>query len=568
MLFHRKNKEQRTSFHSKEKEKKPFIQPKLKMGTKGDKYEVEADKMADKVVNNDVVSNNTIQKKEGEEEVQQKSLAAEISPLIQKKEDAEEEPIQKAEEEESIQAKEEEEPIQKLEEDVVQKKEEEEVQTKEEEEVQAKSNNNNNKSPSIEGKLRNGSGGTKMDAQTKNKMESGFGADFSQVNIHKDDEAAQMSQNLGAQAFTHGNDVYFNKGKYNPDTKEGKHLLAHELTHTVQQKGMIQKKENELFIQRNIQGTGKVPYGEFKINMNKVETPAASKSGEKGTIKFTPNKKSPNTKSIKLVQIVKDLNISATPNVDYNWIGVESDRNNVQTASENISYKTKNNDTLKKISKKTTKGHITPLEIHAENSAILGGFDENKKIAKDTNLKIPKVQKGYFIDHSASSAKATPKTNKNDTDIPLAYREYYPNTADSRNGFKKSKKDIKEASLWDFPRSGGDRIFSFETIARSIDKGFDYGTIHWNFRIKNGIVDKTSFKVVKGTSATFKESVKEFNKFYKNRHTVIKGDSLIKLAKLYYNDGKKWKDIKTANKLKSSIIKHGQKLIIPRITKQ
>jgi hypothetical protein len=44
-----------------------------------------------------------------------------------------------------------------------------------------------------------------------------------------------MSQSIQAKAFTHGNDIYFNKNQYSPETKEGQHLLAHELTHTVQQ---------------------------------------------------------------------------------------------------------------------------------------------------------------------------------------------------------------------------------------------------------------------------------------------------------------------------------------------
>ncbi len=131
----------------------------------------------------------------------------------------EEEPVQAMEEEESVQAMEEEEPVQAM--------EEEEVQTKKATTAPANSN--------IEKKLRNGSGGSKMDSNTRSEMESGFGADFSNVNIHNDSEAAQMSQNIGAQAFTHGNDVYFNEGKYNPNSKEGKHLLAHELTHTIQQ---------------------------------------------------------------------------------------------------------------------------------------------------------------------------------------------------------------------------------------------------------------------------------------------------------------------------------------------
>lgn len=77
--------------------------------------------------------------------------------------------------------------------------------------------------------------GTALPADIKNEMNNSFQTDFSNVKIHTDNEAADMSRKLNAQAFTHGNDIYFNQGKYNPETKEGKHLLAHELTHTIQQ---------------------------------------------------------------------------------------------------------------------------------------------------------------------------------------------------------------------------------------------------------------------------------------------------------------------------------------------
>ncbi len=76
-------------------------------------------------------------------------------------------------------------------------------------------------------------------------MESGFGADFSDVKIHTDSSAVDMSNNLNAQAFTHGNDIYFNSGKYDTSSTSGQHLLAHELTHTLQQGGShsIQRKK-------------------------------------------------------------------------------------------------------------------------------------------------------------------------------------------------------------------------------------------------------------------------------------------------------------------------------------
>lgn len=98
----------------------------------------------------------------------------------------------------------------------------------------------------IEDKAGKGQG---LPQQVQQQMGQAIGADFSDVNVHTDDQAAKMSKDLGAQAFTHGSDIYFNKGKYDPSSTAGKHLLAHELTHVVQQgkAPAVNKK-----IQRNI----------------------------------------------------------------------------------------------------------------------------------------------------------------------------------------------------------------------------------------------------------------------------------------------------------------------------
>ncbi len=85
-------------------------------------------------------------------------------------------------------------------------------------------------------------GGSGLDAQTRSAMEGSFGADFSGVKVHTDSHAVQMSQQLNAHAFTVGNDIFFNQGRYRPQTKEGAGLLAHELTHTVQQGASVQTK--------------------------------------------------------------------------------------------------------------------------------------------------------------------------------------------------------------------------------------------------------------------------------------------------------------------------------------
>jgi outer membrane protein OmpA-like peptidoglycan-associated protein len=78
--------------------------------------------------------------------------------------------------------------------------------------------------------------GDRLPSLARAEMESRFGADFSRVRIHTDSEAAERNDELAARAFTRGSDIYFNTGEYDPQSRRGRHLLAHELTHVVQQR--------------------------------------------------------------------------------------------------------------------------------------------------------------------------------------------------------------------------------------------------------------------------------------------------------------------------------------------
>jgi len=83
-------------------------------------------------------------------------------------------------------------------------------------------------------------GGSPLPGGTKQFMENAFSTDFSLVRVHTGSLASEMSKGINAKAFTSGRDIYFKEGQYNPDSSEGKHLLAHELTHVVQQGSNIQ----------------------------------------------------------------------------------------------------------------------------------------------------------------------------------------------------------------------------------------------------------------------------------------------------------------------------------------
>ena len=77
--------------------------------------------------------------------------------------------------------------------------------------------------------------GTALPPRTRHKMEQAFARDFSEVRVHSGPRVADLADLQNARAYTFGSDVYFNRGEYAPHTKRGQHLLAHELTHVVQQ---------------------------------------------------------------------------------------------------------------------------------------------------------------------------------------------------------------------------------------------------------------------------------------------------------------------------------------------
>ncbi|MFN0175744.1 MAG: DUF4157 domain-containing protein [Saprospiraceae bacterium] len=275
----------------------PLIQAKLKVGQSGDKFEKEADATADKVTampdSNirrqaepkeeekpvqkvaDKEEEKPVQKAAGKEEEQpvqkmadkeedkpvQKAAEKEEDKPVQKMADKEEDkPVQKAAEKEEdmpvqkMADKEEDKPVQKAadkeEEKPVQKaadKEEEKPVQKaadkeEEKPVQKAADKSMEPIGPMGDNLRERlqvtkSGGTPLPEEARSYMEPRFGADLRHVRIHTGGEAVQLSKDLSAQAFTHGSHVYFNEGKYNPGSNEGKKLLAHELTHVLQQTG-------------------------------------------------------------------------------------------------------------------------------------------------------------------------------------------------------------------------------------------------------------------------------------------------------------------------------------------
>jgi len=208
-----------------------MIQPKLTIGQPDDKYEQEADRVADQVMR---MPEPTVQRKAGclscgdldEEQIQTKAIGDRITPLVQRQ-------VEKEEEEEEVQPK-------LNDNNQIQRQVEEEPEEEEEEPVQAKSLGNKSHPTAniIQRRIQsiNGSG-RPLSASNRAFFEPRFGRDFSGVRVHTDSYAAGLARSVNAKAFTRGKDIVFGSGQYSPGSSSGKRLLAHELTHVLQQGG-------------------------------------------------------------------------------------------------------------------------------------------------------------------------------------------------------------------------------------------------------------------------------------------------------------------------------------------
>ena len=176
------------------------IQTKLKIGQLGDKYEQEADRMAEAVIR--MPEPQVPQQAEEEDELlQAQPFSKQITPLVQRQVEEEEKRI--------LQAKEI--PGQPTE-----------------------------VAPELESRIHFLTGGGQVLAETTRAFfEPRFGCDFSQVRVHTDAESDTLNCLLNARAFTTAHDIFFAQGTYNPNSESSQKLLAHELSHVVQQQGKL-----------------------------------------------------------------------------------------------------------------------------------------------------------------------------------------------------------------------------------------------------------------------------------------------------------------------------------------
>ena len=134
--------------------------------------------------------------------------------------------------------------------------------------------------------------GQPLDSSSRAFMEPRFGQDFSHVRVHSDSRAAESATAVNALAYTVGSDVVFGSGQYAPQTDPGRHLLAHELTHVVQQASGAVGMDAESKAQRS---ADLVSRGQT-VNQEKAGNAKVSlqKQGKEDTAATPPVKTSPN----------------------------------------------------------------------------------------------------------------------------------------------------------------------------------------------------------------------------------------------------------------------------------
>lgn len=211
------------------------LQAKLNIGRPGDQYEQEADSVADRIVTGQPIPEistlapGSLQSQTEEEDEEL------LQPRLQRQ------PLE--EEEELLQPYLQRQPLEEEEEELIQPYLQRQSLDEEEEEMQMKS---------MQGQGKNDRGtnvlsrvqeivrlpGRPLNPETKTLYGPRYGYDFSQVRVHVDDRSSKIAREINARAFTVGNDVVFGAGQYSPETTQGNRLLAHELTHVVQQNSL------------------------------------------------------------------------------------------------------------------------------------------------------------------------------------------------------------------------------------------------------------------------------------------------------------------------------------------
>ncbi|MGC1247194.1 MAG: DUF4157 domain-containing protein [Spirulinaceae cyanobacterium] len=333
--------------------------------------------------------------------------------------------------------------------------------------------------------------GQPLSDNIRGPMEESFGADFSGVNVHTDSQSDQLNQSIGARAFAMGQDVFFRQGAYDPSSKGGQELIAHELTHVVQQNGgAVQKKGTDTqkgespalqmrsqlrasslskaAIQRKVDTLG----GEWDTDKYDLITPA-NPSGLRGSeieLKFKPGN-SVDAELIGLTQSVKSI--------------------------------------------KSKKPHFINNDIFYKNRAI----DSKDAITVDSNTS--ETDEGTMIDRVKNynnpiyPVNSLPSKSLDDTSTSPGWGQHGYHYQDKSGELQHQDAILKDAPKLVRAEKESGQIFETTALAtKGLQSGTYYGSVRWGWRTDDqGNFTKIPLsKVSDGVpSSTFMKSAELWN---------------------------------------------------------
>ncbi|MBG1240326.1 DUF4157 domain-containing protein [Nostoc sp. NZL] len=289
------------------------------------------------------------------------------------------------------------------------------------------------------------SSGQPLAKSVKEPMEQAFGADFSGVRIHADSQADQLNQSIQAKAFTTGQDVFFRQGAYEPESKGGQELLAHELTHVVQQNNDAVQCQ---IIQRAIETIG----GSWKTNQYQSVL-EENRPGAEIELEFMPNKLV-NSKKIALLQKIEKT---------YNGINLDQGYADKKNNGEEFF----GNATKTAASRTEGNGHWDR------------GLSNTNPVYGAPNLKqgepVSKTPKSKF-----GMDSTTPDDQKSNYQLGYRYKSF--------PGLKWNERSAKLYDKPNMPSAKAGSNMIFETTAISLEgeqKNVYYGSVRWGWNINN-----------------------------------------------------------------------------------
>jgi hypothetical protein len=308
-------------------------------------------------------------------------------------------------------------------------------------------------------------GGSPLPSTTKSFMESRFGTDFSGVRIHTNNDAVTLSSELNAQAFTVGSDIYFNSGKYTPESSNGKHLLAHELTHTIQQNGTINAMRPKIIQRATLQTNG----GEWED-----ENYTTSVSGAQHSVAM-------------------DMKFKPQGNVNATKIGLVQIVNSVKNGR--------------------------PYQIN--NDATVRGRSIGAASAITTNATTGETDEGFHIDQSATNnnplyaVEGSTGTQLNSLPPNATWGEHGFRFTDSSGALQQHDAKLHDETGLNDANVNSGQIFETTAFAfEGVQTGMYYGSVRWGWRTDAaGALTKIPFQIAsRGVpTSTFIKSTEIWN---------------------------------------------------------